>query len=172
MADDFIMIDESNVEDDALRSAIKSYKEAMRRPAQDLDVEYLIKTLKYINSSSPIKVACNPVDRHREWISGTPLYNVGKIYVDEDHHLTLRMRSDNTEFSAEKMLEKIAKLKKNLHGLKGPVMLELPDGKKVKLTDAFSHAFVKTVWAGMPFDLVLGYFDANIEVNETIETTE
>ena len=82
------------------------------------------------------------------------------------------MRSDNTEFSADKMLEQIDKLKKNLHGLKGPVMLELPDGKKVKLTDAFSHAFVKTVWAGMPFDLVLGYFDANIEVNATIETTE
>lgn len=171
MAEDFISIDESQVTDDALREAIKSYKAAMRRPAQDLDVEYLLKTLNYVNESSPVKVARNPVDKNREWIPGTTLYNVGKVFVDDEHHLTLHMRADKTECQASKMIDQIAKVKKHLHGMQGPVMLELPDGKKVRITDAFSHAFVKSMWAGMPFDLVLGYFEKDTEV-ETLAKEE
>ena len=57
------------------------------------------------------------------------------------------------------MLEQIENLKSKLHGTTGPVMLALSNEKKVKLTDAFSHSFVKDVCAGLPFDVVLGYFE-------------
>lgn len=163
---DFHVIDENNFEDDALREAIKSYKDAMRRFDQDLDVEFLLKTLKSVNDNSAVKIARNPVDKNHEWVPGTVLRNVGKVDVDDENHLTLRVRHDNTETTAEKMIDQILKVKKKLHGMQGPVMLEISDSKKVQITDVYSHAFVKSVYAGLPFDVVLAYFEKDDEPAE------
>lgn len=156
-------VDGNTIEEDALRAAVKDYKEAMRRFDQDLDVSYLLKTLNSVNERSVVKIARNPLDKNREWVKGTVLHNVGRIDVDDEYHLTLRIRHDNAECTVEKMLDQIEKLKKKMHGTMGPVMLELNDQVKVKLTDVYSHAFVKDVYAGLPADVVLGYFEDGSE---------
>ena len=154
-----IVVDEECFDNDALRSAIEGYKEATRRYDQDLDVEYLLKSLEAVSECSAVKVARNPVDKNHEWIHGTELLSIGKIDVDDEFHLTLHIRHDGGECTAETMLEQIENIKSKLHGTTGPVMLALSNEKKVKLTDAFSHSFVKDVCAGLPFDVVLGYFE-------------
>lgn len=160
---DPIIVDEERFDGDALHAAIAGYKEATRRYDQDLDVDYLLKTLEAVNASSAVKIACNPVDKNHDWINGTKLFNIGKIEVDAEFHLTLHVRRDNDECTAETMLEQIDKLKKTLHGTSGPVMLALANGEKVKLTDAYSHSLVKDACAGLPFDVVLGYFENKAE---------
>ena len=164
---DFDVIDENNFDDDALRHAIKSYKEAMRRPHQDLDVAFFIKTLQVANGLSCLKIARNPVNKDHQWNPDTILYNVGKVEVDEEHHLVVRIRKDGVEHTVEKMLDEVTKLKRKLHGLQGPVMLALSDEKKVQITDIYSHAFVEDHWAGLPFDVVLGYFEDDPIQTET-----
>ncbi|MBR3182192.1 MAG: hypothetical protein IKF56_06090, partial [Eggerthellaceae bacterium] len=57
-----IVVDEECFDNDALRSAIEGYKEATRRYDQDLDVEYLLKSLEAVSECSAVKVARNPVD--------------------------------------------------------------------------------------------------------------
>lgn len=156
-------VDGKVIEEDALQAAVKNYKAAMRKFDQDLDVDFLLKTLESVNERSVVKIARNPVDENREWIAGTVLYNVGKIDVDEEHHLMLRIRHDNAECTVEKMLDQLDKLKKKMHGTMGPVMLALNDLKKVQITDVYSHAFVKDVYAGLPADVVLGYFEDDIK---------
>ena len=170
MSDDMLDFENIDENDDVLREAIKSYKEAMRRHDQDLDVEFFLKTLRSVNESSVIKVARNPVDKNHEWVPGTKLFNVGKPHVDDEHHLTLRIKHDSSAFTVEDMLEQFSKLKKKLHGMHGPVMLAISDEKKVCITDIYSHAFVKDMWAGLPFDVVLGYFEKDVETESESES--
>ena len=61
-----IIVNDRHFEYDALHQAIKSYKDAIRTPDKDLDVEYLLKTVKYVNEISPLKVARNPIGKHRQ----------------------------------------------------------------------------------------------------------
>ena len=154
------IIDENNFEGDALREAIKSYKEAMRAPQQDLDVEYLIKTLRSVNDACPIKVARNPLGDDRSWNHDAKMYNVKGIEVDDEGRLTVFIRRDNTEFTVDAFLDRFAKLKRKIVDKKGPVMHRVNDEKTVQITDVYSHAFVGDRYAGLPLDLVLGYYEA------------
>ena len=153
------IIDEDNFENDALRAAIKSYKEAIRAPQQDLDVEYLIKTLRSVNESSAMKVARNPLGPDRTWNHDTTMYNLKGIDVDDEGHLTVIIRRDKEEFTVEDFLDSFRKLKRKIIDKKGPVMYKVNDEKKVRITDVYSHAFVGDRYAGLPLDLVLGYFE-------------
>lgn len=143
---------------DPLREAVRSYKDAMRSAKQDLNVSFLLKTLSAVNESSPLKVARNPIDQDRRWRSGVELRNVRGFEIDEEGQLTIRTRSDNGELSAELALDQLYKMRRKLQS-DGSVMLVTAGDKKVKITDAYSHAFVNDAYAGLPFDLVLAYFE-------------
>lgn len=162
MSNTFV-VDGENFENDALRGAVKNFKDAMRKVDQDLDVDFLLKTLGMVNEHSAVKVARNPVDANHEWISGTKLHNIGKVEVDDEFHLLLHIRHDGAECTAEKLLEHIEVAKKKMHATMGPVMLQVSDSKKVQITDVFSHSLVKDMYAGVPFDVVLGYFEDDPE---------
>lgn len=153
-----IIVNDRHFEYDALHQAIKSYKDAIRTPDKDLDVEYLLKTVKYVNEISPLKVARNPIGKDRQWIHGTQLQNVRGFYIDDDGRLTIRTRGDEVELSAEKALEQIEELQRH-HVVAGAVFLERANKEPVAITDAYSHAFVSDVYSGMPFSLVLAYFE-------------
>ena len=154
-------------ENDIMRQVIEKYKDAKRGPAQDLNFDFLVRTLKSVNLSSEVKIARNPIDEKHEWVSGTVLMNVGKLFVDDDGNLTLTAKSDNSGLTADKMLQRIDKLaKKTSFSDTSPVMLAVSDDKKVQLTEAYSHSFVKDIWAGLPFDVVLGYLEKDDPVPE------
>lgn len=138
--------------------AIKSYREAMRPPKQDLNIEFFIKTLRVMNDSSALKVARNPVDANGRWRRETVLRNVRSIELDDKGRLSLQLRGDNTEYPVEKAIDEIIKYRKRL-GNDDPIMLTFSEEKQVRITDAYSHAFARDFFAGLPFDLVLAYFD-------------
>lgn len=148
--------------DDPLRQAVKSYKEAMRTQMQDLDARFFLKTLNAVNESSVLKVAANPIDEKGDWIHGTKLMNVRGFEVDDSGRLVVRTRGDNTEMPVEKALDQLEKLQRKLH-MGAEVVLELKGEKYVQITDVYSHAFVKSVFAGLPFDLVLAYYEKKPE---------
>lgn len=158
MAEPYI-IDDDNFENDALRQAVKSYKDAMRAPAQDLDLEYLIKTLRSVNEDSPVKIACNPVSSDRKWNAETKLYNVRSVEVDVEGHLAIHIRKDNKEFTVAQFIDQYAKVRRKVIDKKGPVKFIISDDKSVTITDVYSHALLGDRLAGLPLDLVLGYFE-------------
>ena len=151
-------VDNSNFEKDALHEAIKSYKDAMRAPDKDLDVDYLLKTFEYVNDISPIKVARNPIDKDRAWVHDTQLRNVKEFDVDDEGRLVIRTRGDKTEFLVEKALEQIEQLKNRHKNITGAIVLERANKEPVVITDVYSHAFASKIYAGLPFELVLAYF--------------
>ena len=144
---------------DALRQTIVSYKEAVRPATEDLNLEYLLKTLNSVNEASPVKVARNPLDSDRNWNPDAKLYNVRHIAVDDEGHLSVSIRKDSQEYSVERFIDDYEKLKRKITDKKGPVMLAVSEGEGIKLTDAYSHGLAKDHLAGLPFDLVLGYFE-------------
>lgn len=146
------------LQEDPMKQAVKSYKEAMRTEKQDLDVEFLKRTLSAVNDGSPLKVACNPIGKDRLWRRDAKLLNVRALELDDEGHLVVHTRTDKTELPVEKALDQLQKLKRKLQP-SGPVMLQVSETKQVRITDAYSHAFVKSAWAGLPFDLVLAYFE-------------
>ena len=152
------IVNDRHFEYDALHQAIKSYKDALRTPEKDLDVEYLMKTLDYVNGICPVKIARNPIGKDRQWVHETQLHNVRGFYIDDEGRLTIRTRGDEVELVAEKAFEQIEELQRN-HIVAGAVFLERTGKEPVAITDAYSHAFVGDVYSGMPFSLVLAYFE-------------
>ena len=145
-------------QEDPLHQAIASYKEAMRPPRQNLDVEFFYKTLSSVNESSALKIARNPIDADGKWIHETKLHNVRGIELGEGGGVIMRMRGDKTNLSIEKAIDQMDRIRRQL-GKEAPVTLVISDDKQGRITDIYSHAFVKDAWAGLPFDLVLAYFE-------------
>ena len=156
---DPVIVNNDDFAGDALRQTVVSYKEAMRAPTEDLNLEYLLKTLSLVNDRSPVKVARNPLTSDRKWNTDAVLYNVRSIGVDDEGHLSVTIRKDNTEFSVEHFIDEYLKLEKRIADKKGPVMYAISEEKNVQLTDVYSHGLTKDHLAGLPFDLVLGYYE-------------
>ena len=154
-----LFINDDNFEGDVLREAIRSYKEAMRAPTQDLDIEFLVKTLRIVNEASPVKVARNPLTADHEWNPETTLYDVRGIEVDEQNRLCVTIRKDKQEYPVERFLIQLGKLMKMLPDKKAPVMLMISEQKTVQITDVYSHAFMSDAYSGLPLHLVLGYYE-------------
>ena len=149
------MIDEQNV----MREMIQEWKDAHKEEPRDLDFDFFCSIIDCANESSPVKVACNPRAVDGDWIPGTPCHNVSKVGVDDQGRLTLHLRRDKEEMSAEKLYGQIMRLKKKVAGGASYVMVQINESKSVRLTDAYSHSLVNEHWAGLPFDLVFAYYD-------------
>lgn len=160
MTNPFFVNDE-HFEHDVLHEAIKSYKEAMRAPMQDLTIEYLVKALHSVKDSSVVKVARNPVLPDREWNVEAKLYNVRAVGVDEQNRLVVTARKDEEEFTVERFIAQLIHLKDEfrLPDVKGPIMFQVSEEKVVQLTDIYSHVTIEGHYGGMPIDMVLGYYE-------------
>ena len=154
-----IFVDGTNPEEDALRQAVESYKEALRNATQDLDFDFLVKTLRAVKESDVVKVARNPVLPDRYWNSEATLFNVRSVDVDDAGHLVVKIRKDETEYTVGECLERLQELAQALPSKKAPVIFKASDEKDVQLTDAYAHMMNDAMYRGMPIDLVLGYYE-------------
>ncbi len=163
---DFIMNQREQMLHDALKDeyehplqeAVRSYREAMRPPKHDLDVEFFAKTMGVVNESSPLKVARNPIDADGRWRHDAVLRNVRGLELGDTGKLTIYARGDKEEFPVEKAIDQLNALRRMLAN-DDPIMFYVSEEKQVRITDIYSHAFFKDAWAGLPFSLVLAYFD-------------
>ena len=141
-----------------LQEMIKEWKRQNKEKPRDLDYEMLDVIMRHVNGSSPVKVARNPLDKERDWIPDTVCQNVKSVSIDDQGRLTVHVRGDKTELSVDAMLGQIKRLKTKI-SRSSSIMLKISDKKTVQLTDIYSHALVKDSWAGLPFDLVLAYYE-------------
>lgn len=144
---------------DAMQAKIKQWREANKEAPRDFDFGMLCTIVDALNDSSAVKVACNPLDEERNWVPDAVCRNVGKVDVDDQGRLVLAVRHDKEELPVEKLALQIRQLKKRRPADQSPVMLKISDTKTVRITDAYSHALVRDSWAGLPFDLVLAYYE-------------
>lgn len=162
MAVSRVLAGQGSEEPDVLREAVKSYKEAIREAKQDLNIGFFLKTLSVVNESSAIKLARNPVDSNGKWRRDAAIYNVRGFEIDDSGRLVVRTRVDKEELSVEKALDQLHKLRRKINN-ESVIVYQVSEHKEIQITDIYSHAFVKNAWAGLPFDLVLGYFEKEDE---------
>ena len=140
--------------EDVLLERIQAYRELLKGPKPDLDIELLFRILDLVDESSEVHVAMNPVDDEGGWSSDAPKWAVSGVIHLDDGRVALRVRDDRHGIEAGKLYLRLKKEFKRQSGAKVPVLFVR--GEKVtQLTDAYSHALVREEWAGMPFDLVL-----------------
>ena len=132
------MIDGQNV----MMERIQEWKDAHKEEPRELDFGFFCTIVDRVNESSPVKVACNPTAADENWIPGTPCHNVSKASVDDQGRLTLHLRRDKEEMPAEKLYGQIMRLKKKVAGGTSHVMVQIGEGRSVRLTDAYSHSLV------------------------------
>lgn len=142
------------MDEDILQEKIKAYRESLKEAKPDLDVALLMRILDMVNGDSEIKVAINPIAEGGEWDPKAPTYAVNGVKEMEDRRLALRVSDEKHGIAAYKLEEQYKKHLKHSKGEKMPVLFTRK-GEVVKLTDVFSHALVREMWAGMPFDVVL-----------------
>ena len=140
-----------------MQEKVDEYKATHRDPLPELDLALLIKSMDKLNGSCPIKIARNAVDEQRNWIPGTLTSNVGKVYLDDKHNVVFKLRQDGGSMTIDELRDELDPILKRLPLKNADLMVELGEDKKVKLTELFSHSLVKDMWAGLPFDFVMGY---------------
>lgn len=140
--------------DEVWEEKIKAYRETLKGPKPDLDMALLFRILDIVNESSEVKVAVNPVDADGGWSSEAPTYAVTGIRKLDDGRVALRVNDERHGIEAGDLYMKLKREFKHESGKKVPV-LYVRGENIVELTDAYSHALVREMWAGMPFDLVL-----------------
>ena len=143
---------------DPMKEKIEEYKKAHPEALQDCDFAFFMKTLKKMSDSSKIKAAKNAFDEMRQWIPGTETWNIGKVYLDEDHSIAFTLRKEGEALTVEELWEQLKPIDKRVP-VKSTVPLKLVfnETRSVKITDLYAHSLVTDKWAGLPVDLVLCY---------------
>ena len=147
---------EPTIDDDILKEKIKAYRESLKGEVPDLDIELLMKVLDMVNESSEVKVAISPVTEGGGWDPNAPTYAVAGITTLDDGRISLRVHDERHGIEAGTLYLKIKKALKRRSGSKMPVIFSRK-GNIVQLTDVYSHALVRQMYAGMPFDVVLAF---------------
>ena len=142
------------MDEDILREKVRAYRESLKEAKPDLDIALLFRILDMVNESSEVKVAVNPVDAEGGWSSDAPTYAVSGVTKLDDGRIALRVNSEKHGIEAGELYLKLKKHFRRTTGDKVPVIYVHKD-EVTTLTDVYSHALVRQMWAGMPFDLVL-----------------
>ena len=142
------------MDDDVMREKIKAYRESLKEEKPELDIALLFRILDMVNESSEVKVAVNPVGEEGEWSSDAPTYGVSGVTTLDDGRVALTVKNDKHGIEAGDLYLKLKKQFKRTKGEKVPV-LYVHKEQVTTLTDVYSHALVRQMWAGMPFDVVL-----------------
>ena len=140
-----------------LREKVDEYKKAHPDSLPEFDYALLLKSLNIMNESSVLKIARNALSEKREWIPGTETWNVGRVYLSEDHCVTFTVSLGDHEMTVEKLMEELNPINKKLPLKSVPVMIDLGNGDCVKAEDLYAHSLVSSMWAGLPVDIVLCY---------------
>ena len=140
-----------------MREKVEDYKKAHPEMLPDLNFALLMKSLNRVNESSPVKIARNAFNENREWIPGTETWNVGKVYLSDDHYVTFTISRGDKVMTAEMLLEALHDINKKLPLKDVPIAIEINDETRVVATDLYAHSLVTSMWAGLPVDFVLCY---------------
>ena len=149
-----------------LREKVSDYKKAHPEALPELDYALMLKSLKRMNDASPVKIARNAFNEMREWIPGTATWNVGKVYLSDDHCVTFTVSHGDKVLTVERLFDELHDIDKKLPLKSVPVQIELGEGNIVRATDIYAHSLVTSVWAGMPVDFVLCFTQ---EQKKTVE---
>lgn len=144
---------------DVMKEKVAEYKKAHPEILPDCDFAFLLKTLRKMNENSRVRVAKNAFNEKREWIPGTEMRNVGKVYLSEDRCVTFTLRGDGGAITIDDLFDLLAPIEKKLPMKNVPIKLALSEEKHVQITDIYAHSLVSDQWAGLPVDLVLCYTD-------------
>ena len=129
----------------------------------------LLKSLDKVNGNSEVKIARNAINDKREWIPGTKAYNVSKVSLTDDRKVVFSLRKDGGAMTVDQLREALEPIIKKLPLKTVPIMLQLGENKLVQLTELYAHSLVQSMWAGLPFDFVLGY---NQDTNKSTEDSK
>ena len=143
--------------EEIIRKKVDEYKAAHPERLPEFDYALLLKSIKSVSERSVVKIARNAFNENREWIPGTETWNVGKVYLSEDHCIVFTVSHGDREMKVENLLDDLQPINKKLPLKSVPVMIELGESKLVRATDLYAHSLVTSLWAGLPIDFVLCY---------------
>lgn len=141
---------------------IREYKESLKREKPELDIALLFRILDLVNESSEVKVAIDPVKSDGEWSSNAPTWSVVGVTRLDDGRVALKVRGERHGIEAGELHTKLKREFKHQTGERVPVLFVRGENV-VQLTDAYSHALVREMYAGMPFDVVLAIKEKETE---------
>ena len=145
---------ESQQGDDILQEKIKAYREMLKNQRPELDFELFLKILDMVNDESEVKASLEPINEDGTWSSEARTFAVLGVKTLDDGRVCLRVSDEKHGIKAEKLYEQIKKAFKHSTPYKAPVFFVRGEDEVV-LTDVYSHALVREVYAGMPSDVVL-----------------
>lgn len=151
------MADSTHEGKDILKDKVAEYKRSHPDKLPELDFALLLKSLDKVNGNSEVKVARNAINDKREWIPGTKAYSVSKVYLSDDRKVVFSLRKDGGAMTVDQLREALEPIIKKLPVKTVPIMLSLGENKLIQLTELYAHSLVQSMWAGLPFDFVLGY---------------
>ena len=140
-----------------MREKVDDYKATHPEALPEFDYALLLKSAQSVNEDSPVKIARNAYNEKREWIPGTQTWNVGKVYLSDDHCVVFTLSHGEKVMTVGQLLDDLQAINKKLPLKDVPVMIELSEETHVKATDLYAHSLVTSMWAGLPTDFVLCY---------------
>ena len=153
-----VLQEQAHQQQDVMREKIDEYKRAHPEALPDCDFAFFLKTIKKLSDSSHVKAAKNAFNEMREWIPGTETWNVGKVFLGEDHSVAFTLRKEGDPLTVEELLEQLKPIEKRLPVKSTvPLKLVISEERSVTITDLYAHSLVSDKWAGFPADLVLCY---------------
>ena len=141
-------------DDSVMREKIQAYRDSLQGEKPELDIALLFKILDTVNDASEVHVAIDPIGEDGNWSSDAETWACAGVKRLDDGRVVLRVHDEHHGISADDLYLKLKREFKRESG-KGVPVLYIRNGEVTQLTDAYSHALVKEMWAGMPFDLVL-----------------
>lgn len=145
---------ESTLDEDVLREKIKQYKEMLKQEKPDLDMELLLRVFSLVNEESEVKVALEPIGDEGEWVSSATTYAVSGVRELDDGRIALRVNDEKHGIAVGKLEPQLRKAFRHKTPYKAPVFF-MHKNEEVKLTEVYSHALVRQVYAGLPSDVIL-----------------
>ncbi len=164
----------NNIErgDEILHDKVEDFKEKHPFFLVDLDYALFLRALERVNDNSPVKIARNALNEKREWISGTTVYNVGKVFLSDDHCLVFVLSHSDNVMTVAQLLETLFELNKRIVLDNFPLMIQVNEETRIEATDLYAHSLVTSMWAGLPLDVVLCFTQEQPKKNHSSETNE
>ena len=138
----------------------------------ELDYSLFLHALERVNEDSPVKIARNALNEKREWISGTEVHNVGKVFLSDDHCLVFVLSHSENVMTVSQLLDTLFELNKQIRLDSFPLMIQINEKTRIEATDLFAHSLVTSMWAGLPLDVVLCYVQEKPKKAQLAETQE
>lgn len=152
--------------EEVLREKVDEYKRTHPEVLPEFDYALLVKSMKRVNEDSPVKIARNAVNEMREWIPGSETWNVGRVYLSDDHYVTFTVSHGDKAMTVSDLFDELEEIDKKLPLKDVPIMIQLNETTRIRATDLYAHSLVSSMWAGLPVDFVLCYTQKTTKKHE------